>query len=50
MKQDWVVICAEDGEEFQHYVDKKGKPIKQGEPIGIEKGNVLKLLDGVYFS
>jgi hypothetical protein len=45
----WTIVCAEDGEDFQHYIDGNGKPIKAGEPIGIEKGDTLKLLSGVYF-
>jgi len=46
----WVVVCAEAGDEFQHYVDKDGKPIAVGQPIGIEKSDTLRLLDGVFFA
>ena len=48
--KEWTIVYAEDGEDFQQYVNKKGVRIRAGKPIGIEKGDKLILLDGVYFS
>lgn len=46
-------VCAEDGDDFQQYCDKKGKRIKTGEVVGVElkKGNVWKfyLIEGIRY-
>jgi hypothetical protein len=43
---DWVIIYAEEGEEFQQYCYPDGEPIEPGTPIGIESEsrNELHLL------
>lgn len=49
-KEEWNIVYAEHGEGFQEYKYKDGKRVPAGEPIGIEKGNELKLLDEIYYS
>lgn len=53
MSKEPRIIYAEDGEEFQQYVDEHNKPIKCGTPIGIEfyvDGEwKLTLLTGIYY-
>lgn len=43
------IVYAEDGDEWQEYMYKDGKRVKQGTPIGYEKGDKLFLLDDIYF-
>jgi hypothetical protein len=52
MSDEWIVICAEEGEEFQEYEDKDGKRIAVGEPVGIENPETRRfiLLNGVFYA
>ena len=50
-----VFIQAEEGKEFQQYVDKDGKQIPSGKTVGVEmthfNGEVsFHLLTGIFFS
>ena len=50
-----VFIQAEEGKDFQQYVDKDGKHISYGKTVGVEitdfKGNItFHLLTGIFFS
>ncbi len=49
MDEDWIVVEATVGEEYQQYVDKEGLPVPEGEPVGIEKGDDFRMLDGIYY-
>jgi hypothetical protein len=52
-EDDYEIVLATEGEDFQQYVDKDGDRLKDGTPVGIEikeKGEwELHLLKGVFF-
>jgi len=46
----WVIIMAEDGEEFQEYMDNAGRIVPAGTPVGLEKGKEFIMLKGIFYS
>ena len=47
---EWEIIYAAKGKDFQEYVRSNGERVPFGEPVGIEKGDELRLLSNIFFS
>ena len=48
--EEWTIIYATKGKDFQEYKYSNGERVPEGEPIGIEKDDELRLLNGIYYS
>lgn len=48
--EEWTIIYATKGKDFQEYKYSNGERVPDGAPIGIEKDDELKLLNGIYYS
>ena len=48
--EEWTIIYATKGKYFQEYKYANGERVPEGEPIGIEKDDELRLLNGIYYS
>lgn len=48
--EEWTIVYAVKGNGFQEYKYANDERVPDGTPIGIEKGNELKMLEGIYFS